>query len=707
MEFNSNYEQKIMTDLVSYERNGSIVVIAIENGAVNALSQEVRSALWQAVERFDQDDVARAAVIMGAGRMFVGGADIKEFGKPPLEPTLPELINRIEVSTKPIVAAMHGVSLGGGLELALGCHYRLAMPSTKLGLPEVTLGLLPGAGGTQRVTRLAGVEKALDFILPGTPVTEATALTLGLIDRIGEGSVRSAGITFANEVLSADKGARRVSELPKPAPDRDAVAAARTRLGKTAHGQIAPFFVVDAIEAATRLPFKDAIAEERRLFLELMQTPQRAGLVHAFFLERKVSQLRELSGIAPRNLSTIGVVGGGTMGAGIATAALLAGYDVCLIERDESVATAAQRTIDGNLAAAVKRGKLSEVDRENLLSRKLLCATNYGALSEANLVIEAVYESMDVKKEVFARLDEVMKPGAVLATNTSYLDVNEMASVTSRPGDVVGLHFFSPAHVMRLLEVVVTDSTLPDVTATAFAFGKKLGKVSVRSGVCDGFIGNRILTRFRGAADRMVLAGASPYQVDRAIVNFGFPMGPYAVADLAGLDIGFLTRKRKAADRDPRDIIPVWADELYHMGRLGQKAGRGYYIYQERGRSGEPDDEVNEIIARCRAAKGVVARNFGDDEIQRQYMAAMVNEAARVVDEKIAARPLDVDAVLLFGYGFPRHRGGPMHWADSQGLSGLLADIQTWAKEDEFFWSPAPLLERLVAENSTFSSLNG
>lgn len=695
-----------MDPLVSYEREGRIAVITIRNGAANALGHEVRSMLWRAIDRFSEDANVGIALVIGAGRMFVGGADINEFGKPPLKPLLPDLVNHVESSAKPIVAAMHAVSLGGGLELALGCHYRLAMQSTKLGLPEVTLGLLPGAGGTQRVTRLAGVAKALDFIVPGAPISETAALELGLIDRIGDGDVRVAGLAFANDLLKAGKGPRRVSEMPAPAADPDAISGARTKLQKTAGGLVAPFFVVDAIEAATR-PFKEGLAEERRLFMALMQTPQRAGLIHAFFLERKVSRLTALNGVNPRNVARVGVIGGGTMGAGIATAALLAGYDVCLVERDDPAAARARATIEGYLTAAVGRGKLSEAERTTILSGSLACVTEYAVLSQADLVIEAVFESMDVKKDVFAQLDAVMKPGAILATNTSYLDVNEIASITRRPGDVVGLHFFSPAHVMKLLEVIVADATKPDVVATTFAVGKKLGKVCVRSGVCDGFIGNRILARVRGAADRMVLAGASPYQVDRAMLDFGLAMGPFAVADLAGLDIGFLTRQRKASTRDPRDVVPEWADELYHMGRLGQKAGRGYYIYAERGRPGVPDHDVDDMIARYRAKEGIIARNFTDAEIQRRYMAAMVNEAARVIDEKIAARPLDVDAVLLFGYGFPRYRGGPMHWADAAGLPNLLADIRGWAQDDPFFWAPAPLLERLVADNAIFATLNG
>jgi 3-hydroxyacyl-CoA dehydrogenase len=691
---------------VSYEREGHVAVITISNGAVNALGHEVKANLLSAIDYFANDVDAKAAVLMGAGRMFVGGADIKEFGKPPLSPSLPEVIGALESCSKMVVAAIHAIALGGGLELALGCHYRLAMPGTKLGLPEVALGLMPGAGGTQRVSRLIGVAKALDFIVPGAPISEVQARDWGLIDRIGEGDARSAGIAFAKELLANGKAPRRIRDLATPALDADAIEQARSKLGKTARGQVAQFRIVDAIEAAARMSFADGLAEERRLFLALMATPQRAGLIHAFFVERKVANLPELAGIDPRSVNHIGVIGGGTMGAGIATASLLSGFQVTLVERNEEASTKAREVIGGYLAAAAKRGKLSETACAEILSDQLVVAVDYAALSNVDVAIEAVFEAMDVKKEVFTQLDRVMRPGAILATNTSYLDINEIASVTSRPKDVIGLHFFSPAHVMKLLEVVVGRDSVADAVATGFALGEKLGKVSVRSGVCDGFIGNRILARVRGAADRMVLAGASPFQIDGALVEFGFAMGPYAVVDLAGLDIGFLTRQRQADTRDPRDIVPGWADELCRLGRLGQKTGRGYYIYPGRGKAGVPDPEVEELISPYRSQHGTRTRTFTDAEIQRRYLAAMVNEAARVVEETIAMRPLDVDAVLLFGYGFPRYRGGPMHWADAEGLSGLLADIRNWAEEDPYFWAPAQLLERLVDANAKFASLN-
>lgn len=696
-----------MTNPVAYELEDGIAVITIDNPPVNALGQAVRQGLWDAMTRFAADAQANAALIVGAGKLFIGGADISEFGKPPRDPWLPRVVQRIEDSPKPVVAAVHGSALGGGLEIALGAHYRVAMKGTKLGLPEVNLGVIPGAGGTQRMPRLIGVAASLDIIPAGGTVPAEKAVELGLADRLAEGDPREAGLAYARELVESSAAPRPVGQIPCPAHDAAALEAARAAWSKKSRGEVARLASIDAVEAATRLPIAEGMDEERRIFTEMMETPQRAGLIHAFFIERKVSRLPEIEGVEPRDVSKLGVVGGGTMGAGIATAALLRGLDVTLIERDDASAEKAAGTIGKNLDGAVKRGKLSADKREAILADAFRTATNYDALSGADLAIEAVFEDMDVKKQVFEELDRVMKPGAVLATNTSYLDVNEIAASVSRPSDVIGLHFFSPAHVMKLLEVVVPDGTAPDVTATAFALARRMGKTAVRAGVCDGFIGNRILSKYRAAADRMVLAGASPYQVDRAVKAFGWPMGPYEMGDLAGLDIGYATRQRRAATRDPRDIVPTWADELYHLGRLGQKTGRGYYIYEEGKRGGTEDPEVLALIDKARAEHGVTPRDFTDEEIQRRYMAALVNEGARVVEEGIARRPLDVDVTFLYGYGFPRWRGGPMFWADQSGLPALLAEIEAYAQEDDFFWQPAPLLQRLVSDNSNFASLNG
>ena len=692
-----------MSEAIEYERVGDIAVLKANNPPVNALGMDVRAGLIAGVERAEAEG-ARAILIYGGGRTYFAGADIREFGKPPTKPYLPDVCNRIEASPLLVVSSMHGTALGGGLEIAISTHYRIAVPSARMGLPEVHLGLIPGATGTQRLPRLVGVEKSLDIMTTGRQINAQQALELGVIDRIAEGEPRDIGLTYAQELLDAGAPRRAVSEMPAPAPiDFDAAYDATLARSR---GQISPAYCVRAVKAACDLPFAEGVAAERALFRELMETDQRQGMIHAFFSERAVSKLPELEGVAPRDLNAIGVIGGGTMGSGIATACLLSGLNVVLLEMTPEAAEAARGRIEGNLGGAVKRGKLSQDKYDAITGKALTLSTEYAALSDVDLVIEAVFEEMGVKKQVFTQLDAVCKRGAVLASNTSYLDIDEIAACTSRPGDVIGLHFFSPAHVMKLLEVVVADATAPDVVATGFALGKKLGKVSVRAGVCDGFIGNRILKTYRTCADHLVLDGASPYQIDKAMTGFGFAMGPFAVADLAGLDIGWATRKRLAPTRDPSERVPTYPDKLCEDGHFGQKTGKGYYDYAGGKRGGVPNPQVMELIEAEREELGITPRVFTDEEIVRRYMASMVNEAARVVGEGIARRPLDVDMTLLFGYGFPRYNGGPLKWADMQGLPALLDDIRGYAEEDAYFWQPAPLLEQLVAEGRSFDDLN-
>lgn len=694
-----------MSEAIGYELHGDIAILAANNPPVNALGHAVRQGLADGMARAEAEG-ARAVLIYGTGRTYFAGADIREFGKPPKEPHLPELCNRIEASPLLVVSAIHGTALGGGLEVALGTHYRIAVPSAKVGLPEVHLGILPGAGGTQRLPRVAGVEAALDMITTGRHVRADEALKLGIIDRVAEGDPREIGLAYVRELLDDGAPRRPVSEMPAPAPiDFDAVYAAVLKKGR---GQLSPATAVRAVQAACEAEsFAAGLKRERELFMELMNSDQREGLIHAFFADRAVGKLPELEGVEARPLAAIGVIGGGTMGAGIATAALLSGLSVTMLEMTPEAAEAARGRIEGNLSGALKRGKLTAQQFDNLTTKALTLATDYAALSEADLVIEAVFEDMEVKKQVFTKLDAVCKPGAVLASNTSYLDINQIAAVTSRPQDVLGLHFFSPAHVMKLLEVVIADQTAPDVAATGFALGRRLGKVSVRAGVCDGFIGNRILSVYRTCADHMILDGASPYEIDEALEEFGFAMGPFAVADLAGLDIGWAVRKRKRAEGlDPRARDSAYADKLCEAGHFGQKTGKGYYDYAAGAKARVPNPEVMPLIEGERAQQGITPRTFSKEEIVRRYMAAMVNEAAKVVGEGIARRPLDVDVTLLYGYGFPRYRGGPLKWADLQGLPELLADIKRWAAEDAYFWQPAPLLEQLVAEGRSFDDLN-
>jgi 3-hydroxyacyl-CoA dehydrogenase len=692
-----------MTEAIRYELIGDIAVLTAQNPPVNALGHDVRVGLVEGVARAEKDGAA-AVLIYGDGRTYFAGADIREFGQPMQDPGLPEVCAHIEASPLLVVSSMHGTALGGGLEVALSTHYRIGVPSARVGLPEVTLGILPGAGGTQRLPRLIGVEAALDMITSARQVAAPEALKLGILDKVEDGAPRDIGLAYVRELLDRQAPRRPVSEMTAPAPvDFDAVYESVLKKGR---GQISPATAVRAVQAACELPFDAGMERERALFIELMESDQRHGLIHAFFAQRAVGKLPELKGVAPRDLNAIGVIGGGTMGAGIATVALLSGLRVTLLEMSPEAAEAARGRIESNLGGALKRGKITQEQFSALTTQALVLATDYASLSDADLVIEAVFEEMDVKKSVFTQLDAVCKPGAVLASNTSYLDINEIAAITTRPGNVIGLHFFSPAHVMKLLEVVVGDQTAPDVVATGFALGKRLGKISVRAGVCDGFIGNRILSTYRSCADHMILDGASPYQIDAALTDFGFAMGPYAVADLAGLDIGWAVRKRLAATRDPRERVPKYPDRLCEAGNFGQKTGKGYYIYEAGKRGGVPNPDVMTFIEQERAELGITPRAFSDQEIVRRYMAAMVNEAAKVVGEGIARRPLDVDMTLLFGYGFPRYRGGPLKWADLAGLSELLADIRSFAEEDAYFWQPAPLLESLVADGREFDDLN-
>lgn len=692
-----------MSDKIAYARNGDIAVLTIQNPPVNALGHAVRQGLMERMDQAEADNGVRAVLIVGDGRAFIAGADITEFGKPPMSPSLPDVVDRIEASPLLVVASMHGVSLGGGLEVALGCHYRIAVPSARIGLPEVHLGLIPGAGGTQRLPRVTGVEVALDIMTTGRQVGAKEAAAMGVIDVVQDGDALENGLAYAEKLLTGGAKRRPVSEMPAPtAIDWDAAYDATLARGR---GQISPAQSVRAVQASVEKPFNEGLLVERQIFMDLLKSDQSKGMIHSFFSERAVGNLPELKGITPRSIDHIGVIGGGTMGAGIATAALLSGLRVTMLEMTADAGEVAYGRIAGNLAGALKRGKITAEQHETILSQALNVITDYAGLSDADMVIEAVFEEMSVKKRVFIKLDAVCQQGAILATNTSYLDVNEIASVTSRPQDVIGLHFFSPAHVMKLLEVVVADKTAIDVVATGFELGKRLKKVSVRAGVCDGFIGNRILATYRAAADQMVMEGASPYDIDKALEKFGFAMGPYAVADLAGLDIGWAVRKRKRAEAGIEGVS-TYADKICEAGNFGQKTGKGYYDYAAGAKARVPNPEVMDLIEAERAEFGSVSHDFTETQIVRRYMAAMVNEAAKVVGEGIARRPLDVDMTLLFGYGFPRYHGGPLKWADIVGLPDLLSDIEGYAKQDVAFWAPAPLLKELVASGKTFDELN-
>lgn len=696
--------------VVTTAREGRVLVVTINNPPVNALSQAVRQGLADAVAQAQGDDEVKAVLLVGSGKAFIAGADIREFGKPAMPPSLPDVLMQLESSDKLVIAAIHGPALGGGLEVALSCHYRLAVSGAKLGLPEVQLGLLPGAGGTQRTPRLIGVKAALDLMLSGRHAGAEEALTMGLVDQVAPAGAdaRSAGLAYANQLLDDKAPVRRTREAAALADKAAAQAeldAAKAESAKKNRGLFSPGKIIECVQGALDLPFDEGMKNERKLFVQCLESPQRAGLIHAFFAERETAKIPEAKAAAPRALNTIGVVGGGTMGAGITVAALDAGFPVVMVERDDESIARGRANVEKVYDGLIAKGRMTAEKKAAIMAR-YSGSTDYAALAQVDLVIEAVFEEMGVKKAVFAELDKVCKSGAVIATNTSYLDIDAIATSISRPQDVIGLHFFSPANIMKLLEIVVPAKVSADVVATAFELAKRMKKIPVRAGVCDGFIGNRILAVYREAANYLMEDGASPYQIDEAVREFGYPMGPFQVADLAGGDIGWATRKRKAATRDPKARYVQIADRIAEKGWFGQKTQRGYYLYPQGARAGQQDPEVLAIVDAERQRAGVTPRSFSNEEIMRRYMAAMVNEGANVVREGIALRPLDVDVTFLYGYGFPRFRGGPMKWADMVGLDKILADIREFAKEDALFWKPSPLLVELVEKGENFESLN-
>ncbi len=687
-----------MSEVVDYVIDGNIGVISVDYPPVNALSQAVRQGLHDAITAA-QSDASEAIVIVCQGRTFIAGADITEFGKPPTEPYLPDLLNVIEDSKKPVIAAIHGTALGGGFETTLAAHYRCAVASAKIGLPEVKLGLLPGAGGTQRTPRLGGVQAALDLMTSGNPIGAPAALELGLIDKIVDGDLREAAIAWARELMEQGASPRKSSEQPVPKFDTAIFDGYRATLAKRARGQIAPQKIVDCVEAATRLPFNEGLDVERKLFMECMQSSQSAALRHLFFAERQAAKIDGLPKDTPqRSIDSVGIIGGGTMGGGIAMSFANAGIPVTLVEISDDALARGLSIVEKNYAVSVKRGKLSE-DKAGKCQALISGSTDYASLADVDLVVEAVFEDPELKKTIFAKLDGACKPGAILATNTSYQDVDAIAAVTKRPEDVIGLHFFSPANIMKLLEVVRGGKTADDVLATCMALAKKIRKVPVMSGVCYGFIGNRMLQPYFREAQLCLVEGATPEQVDTAMETWGMAMGPIRVADLAGIDIGYKARQAlpESERGDPR--ASRVADVLAEMGRLGQKTGAGFYQYDAETRRHASDPKVLEIIEREAAALGVERREIPDDEIVDRLIYALVNEGMRVVEEGIAQRPGDIDVVYIYGYGFPAWRGGPMHYADAVGLKTVYARVTEFSERfGAEAWAPAPLLEKLASQ---------
>lgn len=653
-----------MSAPVRYELEGNIGVITVNNPPVNALSHAVRRGLLDAISKA-QGDASEAVVIFCEGSTFIAGADITEFGKPFQEPGLPGLLDTIEASSKLVVAAIHGTALGGGFETALAAHYRCAVPSAKIGLPEVNLGLLPGAGGTQRTPRLAGVKASLDLITSGAPITAAEAAAIGLIDKVVDGDLRDGALTWAKDLVKSGAPIRRSSELSVPEYDASIFDDYRAALAKRARGQIAPALIVSAVEAAATMTFEEGLRVERNAFMECMNSPQSAGMRHIFFAERQASKIDGLTKDTPvRPVDSVGVIGGGTMGGGIAMSFANAGIRVTMIEISDEALQRGLGIVEKNYAGSVKRGKLSEKDAA--ACRGLISgSTDYAALANVDMVVEAVFEDPELKKTIFAKLDAVCKPGAILATNTSYQDVDAIAAATKRPQDVVGTHFFSPAHIMKLLEVVRGEKTADDVLATVMALAKKIRKVAVVSGVCYGFIGNRMLNPYGKTAQLLLLEGASPQQVDAAMEEWGMAMGPLRVFDLAGLDVGYKAREALADDEkgDPRSYrVP---DLLVEAGRLGQKSGAGFYAYDDN-RQATPDPAVDEMIVTAAAEFGIERRSISDEEIVDRLISSLVDEGLKILEEGIAQRSSDIDVVYVYGYGFPASRGGPMFYADQR-----------------------------------------
>jgi 3-hydroxyacyl-CoA dehydrogenase len=686
-----------MHDVVRYAIDGKIAVITVVNPPVNALSQAVRQGLRDAIRKAG-GDACDAVIIHCEGRTFIAGADITEFGKPPAEPFLPELLNEIEACDKPVIAAVHGTALGGGFETAMSCHYRIARSDAKVGLPEVKLGLLPGAGGTQRVPRLAGVPAALDLMLSGVAVPASRALELGLIDRVVDDNLLDEAMDYASERVRDGAGPRRVSELDVNEVDEAVFDHAAGQVAKRARGQTAPPRIIECVRTAMTTSFAEGQKRERELFTESMNDPQSAAMRHLFFAEREAAKVVGLAKDTPqREINSVGVIGGGTMGGGIAMSFANAGIPVQLVEISDDALGRGLSIIDSNYAGSVKRGKLTDEQAIQCRSR-IQGATDYGPLADVDLVIEAVYEDPDLKKEIFARLDQTCKPGAILATNTSYQNVNAIAKATDRPSDVLGMHFFSPAHIMKLLEVVRADRTADDVLATVMALGRRIRKVAVVSGVCYGFIGNRMLQGYFREAQLCLIEGALPETVDAAMVDWGMAMGPISVGDLAGLDVGYKARQAlpESERGDPAEYrVP---DVLVEAGRLGRKSGAGFYCYDSETGKQSPDPEVQAIIEREAAALGIERRDIEADEIVDRLVLALVNEGFRILEEGIAQRPGDIDVVYIYGYGFPVWRGGPMHYANAIGLENVLARINDFrGRFGDERWMPAALLQELVA----------
>jgi 3-hydroxyacyl-CoA dehydrogenase len=697
-----------MTDLIQLTKENDIAVLTINNPPVNALSPGVPEGISEALDQIAQDDAIKAVVLIGGGRTFIAGADIKEFGKmtsgkPRGAGLLPFLL-KIEDSKKPVIVAIHGTAFGGGLEVAMACHYRVAVSSAQVGQPEVKLGIIPGAAGTQRLPRLAGVAKAVEMCTTGNPIKAAEALQFGIVDRIIEGELLPGAIAFAREVAakSAPKTRERNEKLRTPADNAPIFAAARETVAKKQRGLLAPVAAITAIEAATTLRFAEGCQLEQKLFTECLFSDQSKALIHVFFSEREVSKIPDVPKETPLiPIKSAAVVGAGTMGSGIAMVLANAGMSVLLKEADQAALDRGLATIQSNYANSVKRGRFTPQDAEERFKR-ITPTLSYDDFSKADLVIEAVFEGMALKKEVFKELDRVCKPGAILASNTSTLNIDEIASATLRPASVIGTHFFSPANVMRLLEIVRGKATSKEVIATCMQLPKALGKLGVLVGNCRGFVGNRMFGPYRREAQFLVEEGSSIVAVDKALSDFGMAMGPLATGDLAGLDVGWRIRKEYRHLEKPGIRQPIIEDNLCELGRFGQKTGAGWYKYDDQRRAMH-DSQVDELIRKWVTEAKIPQRDISAAEIVDRCIYALVNEGARILEEGFALRASDIDIIYLNGYGFPAYRGGPMWYADTVGLKNVLARISEFHRQHGEIWRPAPLLVRLADQGKSFT----
>jgi 3-hydroxyacyl-CoA dehydrogenase len=691
-----------LTQSVDLENRGRVAVLTVDNPPVNALSQHVRKGLHDGIKQATADGAAQAIVIVCAGRTFIAGADITEFGKPPVEPGLHAVLDMIEGSSKPVIAAIHGTALGGGLEVALACHYRVGVKDARFGLPEVKLGLLPGAGGTQRLPRVVGPQKALSMIVSGDPIRADEALRTGLIDEIVDGDLTAASVAFAEKVLNEKRPLKKIRDLTDKVAEAkgkpEIFSEFRKSVARQTRGFRAPENCIKAVEAAVNLPFDEGLKREHELFRELMASPESKAQRYFFFAEREAAKIPDVPASTPaKDIKKAAVIGAGTMGGGIAMNFANAGIPVTVVEIQKDALDRGLGIVRKNYEATASRGRLTAADVEKRMGL-ITGTTDFNAAKDADIVIEAVFEEMPIKKEVFAKLDGIAKPDAILATNTSTLDVNEIASATKRPESVIGTHFFSPANVMRLLENVRGEKSSPTAIATVMALGRRIAKVPVLVGVCYGFVGNRMLHQRGLQAEKLILEGALPHQVDKVLTDFGFPMGPFAMSDLAGLDVGWRIRKGRGTKS------PV-ADRICEVGRFGQKTGSGYFKYEKGDRTPIPDSEVEKIIVDVATEQGITRRFISDEEILQRLLYPMVNEGAKILDEKIAIRASDIDVIWVYGYGWPVYRGGPMFWADQIGLKNLRDRMLELKKQSgDAFWTPAPLLDRLANEGKGFTS---